>query len=167
MKSADQFAVDPSQNKNTFDHKEYNVTNYFGTLFCLFGAPYSSTFILEPEYVVREDISLCGTNRNRVAYGDVGVDKSNCLCCIGLNDLSPGCGCEYALVNEIAEELQSRIAARGQTGQMQKAEQTMQAVLELKNHVALLDHKLNLIMNNLNINIPTAVVTGQVIDRKY
>ena len=89
------------------------------------------------------------------------------MCCIGLNDLSPGCGCEYALVNEIAEELQSRIAARGQTGQMQKAEQTMQAVLELKNHVALLDHKLNLIMNNLNINIPTAVVTGQVIDRKY
>ena len=40
--------------------------------------------------------------------------------------LSPGCGCEQATVDEIVAELKQRMRHRGDTAQIQRAEQTLE-----------------------------------------
>lgn len=67
---------------------------------------------------------------------------------IPLGDISPGCGCEPDLVDQLVEELKLRQRGRGDTAQIQRAEETL----------GRLDHietKLNLIMEHLNIPDPT------------
>merc|ERR1739838_423855 len=42
----------------------------------------------------------------------VDIQKS-CCCCWSVNDTSPGCGCDKALVEEIGNDLQDRKLKRG------------------------------------------------------
>lgn len=41
-------------------------------------------------------------------------------------EISPGCGCDKELVNEIVEELKLRQRGRGDTAQIKRAEQTLE-----------------------------------------
>lgn len=74
--------------------------------------------------------------------------KSNCFCCVAVTssfgDISPGCGCDVETVDEIVEELKARQRGRGDTAQIQRAEQ-------IKERLNDMDEKLNLIMDHLNI----------------
>ena len=58
--------------------------------------------------------------------------------------ISPGCGCEGDLVDEVVEELKARQAGRGDQGQIQRQEATMEAILQV-------NRKLDLIMEHLKI----------------
>eukprot|EP01034_Spumella_vulgaris_P036298 gene36298-44780_t len=58
--------------------------------------------------------------------------------------MSPGCGCEKGVVDEIAEELQRRVAIRGDTGQIQKQELAAQQIAELHLKMDTLDRKLDM-----------------------
>lgn len=93
--------------------------------------------------------TICGQSESKRPYGELGsVAKSNCFCCVAVTssfgDISPGCGCEEATVDEIVEELKARQRGRGDTAQIQRTEQINQRLNEM-------DHKLNLIMNHLHI----------------
>lgn len=154
MKSAPQKISNHHENVNQFEHLEFDVTNCMDTICCLLFIcpPYKKTLVLEPEFAVFEEISVCGTNRRRVAYGELSADlKTDCICCISVNGMSPGSGCETEKVHKIAEELQKRIGARGDTGIIQKSEQTMQNLLKLQKDVIIMDAKIDLIMKSLNI----------------
>ncbi len=61
-----------SVTRTTYPRKEYNTTSYFPYI-CfhtlLFGAPYYSQLIAEPESATFVMKSIYGTNTNRVIYG--------------------------------------------------------------------------------------------------
>jgi hypothetical protein len=73
---------------------------------------------------------LCGNHVSKRPYGELGsVDRSTFLCCVsaesGFGPLSPGCGCESEKVDLIVTELKRRMRERGDTAQIQRAEQTL------------------------------------------
>lgn len=45
--------------------------------------------------------------------------------------VSPGCGCETALVDAIVEDLKARQAGRGDQGQIERQEAAMEAIEEV------------------------------------
>jgi hypothetical protein len=51
------------------------------------------------------------------------------LCCVSavssFGEISPGCGCEREIVDQIVTELKTRMRNRGDTAQIQRAEQTL------------------------------------------
>ena len=112
-------------------------------IFCIIGTAYKKTLILEPEYVVYEQTTICGTIRQRKAYGEYNVDKQNVCCRHSVNYMSPGFGFDKVKVDEIAHELQTRVGARGNTGQIQKAEQTMELLLGINDRLAKLENKID------------------------
>mmetsp|Transcript_18698 Transcript_18698/g.45064 ORF Transcript_18698/g.45064 Transcript_18698/m.45064 type:complete len:169 (-) Transcript_18698:188-694(-) len=152
-----------------FERKEYNVVDFCRQCCCCFTA--SRRLILEPEEAVLEDKNICCTSTKRAPYGEMGtVDKSNCLCCVGMTTgltgsgegaqpISPGCGCSEALVNEILEELKKRIKARGDTGQIQRTEKTQQLLQVTVGQVTELNAKVDLILRQMNIQPPPAMQT--------
>lgn len=92
--------------------------------------------------------------------------QTACGCCIAVdsnltpgeaNGISPGCGCQNALVAEIVEELKARQKARGDTGNIKRAEQTIDLVTEVKSDVAELTAKVDAIMRHLNIPVPQKI----------
>ena len=66
------------------------------------------------------------------------------LTAIMVGQVSPGCGCDTDLVDEIVAELKARQSGRGDTGQIKRAEQTLQRLDELES-------KLDKIMDHLKI----------------
>jgi hypothetical protein len=102
-----------------------------------FGAiPYKTTLLLDKEEVTKTDITLCGKVESKRPYGELGsVDRSNCFCCVGVESafgpISPGCGCEAAKVDDVVVELKGRMRTRGDTAQIQRAEQTLQRLDEV------------------------------------
>jgi hypothetical protein len=107
-------------------------------------------YILEPEYLVVEDITICGTNRRRVPYAECSVDKSTaCGCCTSVNDVSPGCGCNGILVDEIAHELQIRVGARGMTAQLQQSEQMAIEIHQVLMKIDALDKKVDMLVQRM------------------
>eukprot|EP01034_Spumella_vulgaris_P031354 gene31354-38730_t len=58
--------------------------------------------------------------------------------------MSPGFGCDRAAVDTIADELQYRVAIRGDTGQIQKQELAAQQIAELHLKMDTLDRKLDM-----------------------
>lgn len=74
--------------------------------------------------------------------------KGNFCCCVSVassfGEISPGCGCDEALVTEIVEELKVRQRGRGDTAQIKRAEQT----LERLDHI---EAKLDKIMEHMKI----------------
>eukprot|EP00904_Undaria_pinnatifida_P011360 jgi/Undpi1/7354/HiC_scaffold_22.g09827.m1 len=102
-------------------------------------------------------------------YGELGnVEQSNVCCFIGftsnLSGLSaegrtpivPGNCCERALVQEVVRELKLRMKARGDTGQIKRAEENLSQVLHL--HA-----KIDAVMAHLQI--PPVEAPMQMTDR--
>jgi hypothetical protein len=79
---------------------------------------------------------LCGNHVSKRPYGELGsVDRSNCLCCVSAESafgpVSPGCGCDGEKVDQIVSELKQRMRSRGDTAQIQRAEQTLMRLDEV------------------------------------
>ena len=69
--------------------------------------------------------------------------------------VSPQCFCAGDLVEEIVKELKVRMKARGDTGQIKRAEQLLGEIQILKAQNT--DAKLDAILKHLNIEAPPAV----------
>ena len=68
--------------------------------------------------------------------------------------LCPQCFCAGDLVAEIVKELKTRMKARGDTGQIKRAEQLLGEIQILKAQAQNTDAKLNAILKHLNIEAP-------------
>lgn len=135
--------VDPGTEPSTFQHKEYDISP------CCFSMCCPVTLILEPEYVVVNEKNCCAQTNKRIAYADVAVDTVQCLCCYSVNNWSPGFGCDKHAVDEMASELQRRIGKRGNTGQIQKTEETLMLMHRLNERVDVLENKLDQVLSHL------------------
>lgn len=102
------------------------------------------------------------------------VDHTKCLGCLSSfqfaeTSVAPACCCAGDLVDEIVKELKSRMKARGDTGQIKRAEQLLGEIQILKVQAQNTDAKLDAILKHLNIDAPpatAAAVTQQpVMDR--
>lgn len=79
---------------------------------------------------------LCGVHISKRPYGELGsVDRSTCLCCVSVDSafgpISPGCGCDAETVDELVVLLKERMRTRGDTAQIQRAEQTLKRLDEV------------------------------------
>ena len=149
-----------------FDHKEYDTTNLCekfcppGSLCMCFSL--QQKLILEPEEAVLVTSTICSTTNQRRPYGELGsVDKytSFGICAsivYGQSYLTPGLGCSTELVEEIVAELKQRMKARGDTGQIQRAETMLEELKEVQHDVAALDAKIDAILAHLRITPPGA-----------
>jgi len=140
-----------------FDTKEYDVTNYC-ELVCACGM--MSNLTLEPEEAVLKKANICSTTTKRMPYGELGsVDKNtSCGCCTavasnltaggedGNKGISPKCGCDESTVADIVAELKARMKARGDTGNIQRAEQQIEMLVKLQTDVDEIKAKLDSIV---------------------
>jgi len=79
---------------------------------------------------------LCGNHVSKRPYGELGsVDRGTCLCCVSAESafgpISPGCGCEEEKVDDIVNELKTRMRQRGDTAQINRAEETLRRLDEV------------------------------------
>mmetsp|Transcript_5662 Transcript_5662/g.20606 ORF Transcript_5662/g.20606 Transcript_5662/m.20606 type:complete len:166 (-) Transcript_5662:266-763(-) len=154
--------------KAKFEYKKYDVTDCCGILFCHLCR---STLELESEEAVLTNETCCGSTVSRRPYGELGsVDISRgCGCCWAFNSslsqpgpegnnppITPGFGCEGELVQEIVEELKARMKQRGDTAQIQRAEEQLDEIKQVQNEVHDLNTKLDAIIEHLNIQVPSA-----------
>ena len=101
-------------------------------------------------------------------YGELqAVEHLKCLgCChcfqFAETKVSPQCFCAEDLVGEIVKELKKRMKARGDTGQIQRAEQMLVEVRRVGEDVAAIRANVEAIMDHLRIEWKPAV---QVMDR--
>ena len=135
-----------TETKNPFPHKEYDITPICTQLLCFLGAPYKIMLNLEPEFAFVETKNICGSNRSRIPYGEMNVDKLTQCCFVSVNGWSPGCGCDSETVDQIAHDLQARVGARGITGQLQKTEIMMEHLQRLEKKMSEIDRKLDLLL---------------------
>jgi len=148
----------PAEEKTVFEHADYETTNCCFRV-CTCGMGHDHLF-LEPEEVVREVTDCCSASKQRRPYGELGsVDATRCCFCFtsvstNFGALSPGCGCETDLVEEIAAELKQRMKARGDTGNIQRQEETIQLVLEVLKRVEHQDLRLNALMQQMSVPVP-------------
>ena len=73
---------------------------------------------------------------------------------VGLGAFQPGCNCEEELVAEIVEELKKRMKTRGDTGQIQRAEQQLTEIMKVQSDMAALNSKVDAILAHLEIRAP-------------
>mmetsp|Transcript_19395 Transcript_19395/g.47918 ORF Transcript_19395/g.47918 Transcript_19395/m.47918 type:complete len:194 (+) Transcript_19395:68-649(+) len=153
-----------------FERKEYDATD-FGCQTCLCltcpihfmplfpGIMGSKRLILDEEEAVAQVNCWCYNINTRRPYGELGsVDKVQYLCCTGVSsELSKsmpifiGWGCEDERVSEIVAELKKRMKARGDTGQIQKAELALQEIRELRKENKLLREDMQALMAHFNL----------------
>lgn len=154
-----------------FPIQEYNVTDHFCQGLLLLTCPLhflplipghlgSKKMILEEEEAVLQVNCkpFCTINTRR-PYGELGsVDKTHCLCCVGVaSNLSGtfpifiGNGCEDEKVSEIVAELKLRMKARGDTGQISRTEETLKEIQELRTELSDLKADMKLVLKALNI----------------
>ena len=104
--------------------------------------------------------TCCTTQTQRRPYGELqAVEHLRCLgCChcfqFAETKVSPQCFCAEDLVAEIVKELKTRMKARGDTGQIKRAEQLLGEIQILKAQAQSTDAKLNAILKHLNIEAP-------------
>ena len=156
----------------TFARKEFDVTDPLCQGFCLLTCPLhwvpvfvpgligSKRFILEAEEAVYETHfgGICEVSTRR-PYGELGsVDRVNYLCCVGVTSgltkdqpICPGWGCDSPLVDEIVGDLKARMKQRGDTGNIQRAEATLEGVNALRLEVASLRNDVRLMMEHLGV----------------
>ena len=128
---------------------------------------------LEPNEVNFTQKNCCGTQKKRMPYGELGnvSISTSCGCCAGFNAgglapgadgapgiISPGCGCETALVTEIVEELNKRQRARGDVAQMKRADEAVKNIHAISEKMNILESKLDAIMVHLEIPQPVVMV---------
>jgi len=132
-----------------FPSTTYDVTNYSECIcncLCSLGLKgcLKTRLELGPDEVmiVRED--CCNRWTSRSPYGNLGSVETEleCCCCHSLPEVAtPGCGCDKAFVEKIAEDLQERKVKRGNIAQMQQQENIIKEVLSLEVKMDLLCHK--------------------------
>ena len=76
--------------------------------------------------------------------------------------LCPQCFCAGDLVEEIVKELKVRMKARGDTGQIKRAEQLLGEIQILKAQAKNTDAKLDAILKHLNISAPPPTAAAAV-----
>jgi hypothetical protein len=76
--------------------------------------------------------------------------------------VSPQCFCAGDLVEEIVKELKVRMKARGDTGQIKRAEQLLGEIQILKAQAKNTDAKLDAILKHLNISAPPPTAAAAV-----
>jgi len=107
---------------------------------------------LEPEEAHLVTTTCCSTQTQRRPYGELqAVEHLKCLgCChcfqFAETKVSPQCFCAGDLVAEIVKELKRRMKARGDTGQIKRAEQLLGEIQILKAQAQNTDAKLNAIL---------------------
>ena len=117
----------------------------------------------EEEAVAQVECTPFYKINTRRPYGELGsVDKVQYLCCTGVSsELSKnfpifiGWGCDDEQVSEIVAELKLRMKARGDTGQIQKAELALQEIRALREENRLLREDMKALLNHFNIAVPT------------
>lgn len=155
------------------EHKEYDVTATCASVICC--GCIKSTVSLEPEEAVKTDTSCFGTVSKRLPYGELGmVDKiTACGCCIGfrsnlsdinpktkkLQPITPGCGCESTLVEEIVAELKLRMKGRGDTGNIHRSEE---AIIRMR----YLNEKMELLLKNYGVALPPNMISKEASGHK-
>jgi hypothetical protein len=106
----------------------------------------------------------------RMPYGELGSVEvtESCGCCHSFSSnltpaagdnpggISPGFGCNQVLVQEIVEEMKARMKQRGDTGNIQRAEQQLAIATETRDDIASLTAKVDAIMAHLSIASPAA-----------
>jgi hypothetical protein len=135
-------AATPADAKGQASEKrEFDVTCCCAYLCCG-----KQILVLEPEEAELISTTCCSSAKKRLPYGQLGsVDHNICCCCHGFTSalsgmdqngnspaLTPGFGCSVDLVQEIVEVLRARMKARGDTGNIVRAEQA----LKLMSHVS-------------------------------
>lgn len=153
-----------------FPRKEYKVTDTGMQLFCCLTCPIHWMPIVpgilgekrivleEEEAVMTVNCGICNAETRR-PYGELGsVDKGNYCCCYGVaSDLTksmpicPGMGCDEAFVDEIVADLKRRMKSRGDTGQIQRAEQMLIAVQNVGADVRVMQANIHKIMEHLKL----------------
>merc|ERR1719373_1389030 len=117
----------------------------------------------EEEAVAQIECASCYNINTRRPYGELGsVDKVQYLCCTGVSsELSKnmpifiGWGCEDEKVSEIVAELKKRMKARGDTGQIQKAEIALQEIRALREENRLLREDMKALLDHFHIAAPS------------
>eukprot|EP00946_MAST-07B_sp_MAST-7B-sp1_P001533 g1533.t1 len=154
-----------------FEHKEYDVTATCEK-FCSCGTA-SSILFLEADEVLLRNKNCCGQQQKRQPYGELGsVDiVTSCGCCAAFNAgglapgvegapgaISPGCGCERDLVNEIVEELNRRQRHRGDVGQMKRADEQARNVKVIGERLQTVEAKIDALMKHLSVPQPVVMI---------
>ena len=141
-----------------------NLQPYWALLIPYIGcicAPYiltaSFTLELSEEEAIFHKTALwgCANSTEKRPYAQLNdVNKTTCCCFLGvssaLNDgkpISPGCGCNETLVDELVMELQKRKEGRGNIAQVKIAERAFALQRDM-------DTKLDKIMTHLKLPIP-------------
>lgn len=139
-----------------FGHEDFDVTNCCDA-YCCCG---KTTLNLDPEEVSITRTTCCSESKSKRPYGqlvDVQVSTA-CGCCSSVSSsigvLSPGWGCEKDKVEEVAEHLKTRMKARGDTGNIQRQEETIRLLHQLVQIVATQDKGVNAIMGQMQIPVP-------------
>lgn len=170
---------DSGEDESLTDSKDYNVTNFMHRI-CTCGMG-RMLLTLEPEEAVLETTTCFSAENKRMPYGELGsVEHSTaCGCCHGFNSnlspsdengqkssISPGCGCEADLVQEIVEELKKRMKGRGDTGNILRAEDALRLMRDLVARSKHQDAKLDALLSHLNVQAPPPVQEEMVADPK-
>lgn len=131
-----------------FDMRSYKVTNYPASIIACLCCPLcgwnSSTLELGPDEMLLVQENWCNRAASRTPYGNLGAVETEtmCCCCSQLPEIAtPGCGCNAALVNEIAAELQERKVKRGNIAQMKQQENIIIEVLNTEAKLDMIMHK--------------------------
>jgi hypothetical protein len=135
-----------------FDTKSYDVTNIPSSICQCLCCPCAGctkvTLELGPEEMFLKTKNCCMETQARTPYGNMGsVETETAMCCLTeLPDIgSPGCGCNKALVEEIAAELQERKEKRGNIAQMKQQENIIIEILNMEAKMDMLMHKRSLV----------------------
>jgi len=110
----------------SLQEQEYDVTPCC-TQFCYCG---KRIMKLDDHEVSVTESTICGTETNHVAYGEVTIKRNQCCGCTSLNgqnleETTPGCGQQSSLVDEIYAEMLKRIELRGSPGQLRRTTEAL------------------------------------------
>lgn len=130
-----------------FEYKDYgNIMNFWECCCCFLCClgPQSRRLEMLDEEIYITNEGTCFREAKRKPYAQLGdVEKQNCCCCVQVDDVgSPGCGCNSALVDQIAHDLQVRKVLRGNIAQLKVSENIMKEVLKINAKLRLLHYKL-------------------------
>lgn len=89
--------------------------------------------VLEKYEVTKTEKSICGWSESQRTYAELGAVEKNWCCffvCIdsSMGTIIPGWGCNSETADAIAQELNSRVSARGDATQLQRSEDIVQRI---------------------------------------
>jgi hypothetical protein len=141
---------------NAQEHKldDFPQKNFIVTPCCLSLCCGKAELHLEGEEVQYIKSTPCSKEVKRFPYGKLGdvASAKMCGCFVvvqsqELGGVSPGCGCDANLVQQIADELKVRMKARGDTGNIQRQEFANKLAKDQ-------DKMVDAILQHLRISVP-------------